>query len=88
MHKKKEFIYRLACFLIIEGKKISFAALATLLNDAGFRTETGELYNEKGGRGVARLVKEAWDTAEFDESKNPEYIELSFVDCNGNYAYE
>ena len=88
MNEKKLYLWKLADFLNHHGMIMSNEELAEHLNRNKFLTGYGTEY--AGGRGTFTLIRETWHWLN-DVCRLPneaEKVAKSYVDKNGNYAYE
>ena len=85
---KKEFIAHCAMILTKENRTISGAQLAATLNAFGYETSYETPYDEHGGRGIHKLIRDTWA---FYKERNEEVanaITLAFVNKQNEFAWE
>jgi hypothetical protein len=84
--QKYKAIWDRALALDAKGKTETFSELAKWLNNKGFRNNLGKPYENP--RGVARVVRFAWDYAESEFGyKKALPIANSFTKATGDYAW-
>lgn len=86
---KRNYIAKLATFLVENDSVMSGKELQELFNRNGILTSHGFEYSIYGGRGIHRLITNAWayyyNNKDFQTAYN---IARAFVKQNGEYAYE
>jgi hypothetical protein len=84
---KKEYIKKLAEFLVSTETTMNISDLANHLNWNNFRTKDRKPY--KGKRGTYVLVKSTWKWLEKNKMKNEaEQVAKAFVTPSNKYAYK
>ena len=86
--KKMETIGKLAVFLANNDQYMSGQELAKYLNRNGIKAQNGTEYSVNGGRGIYRVIKNAWVYFQDIRDYQTAYcIARSFKKENGDYAY-
>jgi hypothetical protein len=84
---KKEYIRRLAEFLVSTGTTMHVKELAGLLNWNGFQTGYNTPF--KGGRGTYTLVHATYDSLTTEgKHQDAEQVAKAFKKPDGSYAYQ
>lgn len=87
MIDKKEYIRRLAEFLISTSTSMHVKELAGLLNWNGFKTNYDTHF--KGGRGTYKLIHATYDwLMTTGMSKDADNVAKAFKKPDGTYAYD
>ena len=84
---KREYIRRLAEFLMSTGTSMNVQELAGLLNWNGFKTNYDSPF--KGGRGTYTLIHATYDwLVSSGKTTDADNVALAFKKPNGTYAYK
>ena len=88
MSNNQLYIWRLACFLAENNKKMSGKELANHLNRNSMKTINGTQYI--GKRGIYMLISQTWKTLfeKLNFQEEAEKVAKSFVKPDGSYAYK
>lgn len=81
----KEMVSELASIIYKSGKTMNVNQLADFLNMTGFRTTYGAKY--AGGRGMFKLIREAYWSAVRSGNFDEEAIAKAFTNMRGGYPY-
>lgn len=89
MRYKREYLAKLATFLVNNDSVMSGKELQELFNRNGILTNNGCEYSINGGQGIHRVISNVWayyfNNKDFQTAYN---IARAFVNQNGEYAYE
>lgn len=84
---KKEYIRRLANFLIENGTQMSAQELAEHLNRNNFKTGYGTEY--EGGRGTYTLIHATYDwLVSIGNQNDANHVANAFTKADGSYAFD
>ena len=84
---KKEYIRRLAIFLVANNTTMTGENLAEHLNWNKFKTSYGSEY--AGGRGTYTLIHATYDwLVSINQQNDADTVALAYKKSNGSYAYD